>query len=126
MAAAVAYRNIMRAARVAFEGDAPTLLAAQSRIRGEFRSKQALDPKDSTVSEGIEHATQVAQFLRQNVVQGKKMEGEEKYTNFSFPELRIHKDTERGDNESIKSSGSGVAGGGCCGGSNKRDKVALV
>ncbi|KAM0668070.1 hypothetical protein ACQRIT_000570 [Beauveria bassiana] len=120
MAAAVAYRNIMRAARVAFEGDAPTLLAAQSRIRDEFRSKQALDPKDSTVGEGIEHATQVAQFLRQNVVQGKKMEGEEKY------KLRIHKDTERGDNESIKSSGSGVAGGGCCGGSNKRDKVALV
>ncbi|KGQ09790.1 zinc maintenance protein 1 [Beauveria bassiana D1-5] len=88
MAAAVAYRNIMRAARVAFEGDAPTLLAAQSRIRDEFRSKQALDPKDSTVSEGIEHATQVAQFLRQNVVQGKKMEGEEKYSKLKSP--RIH------------------------------------
>ncbi|OAA55174.1 hypothetical protein ISF_08095 [Cordyceps fumosorosea ARSEF 2679] len=112
MAALVAYRNLLRAARVAFQGDAPILLAAQSQIRGEFRSKQALDPKDSSVAEGIEHATQVAKFLRENVVQGKKMEGGEgKY------KLRIHEHTERGDNESIKTAGAGVAGGGCCGGS---------
>ncbi|KAJ4147112.1 hypothetical protein LMH87_001659 [Akanthomyces muscarius] len=112
MAAVVAYRNLMRAARLAFQGDAPILVAAQSRIRGEFRSKQSLDPKDSSVNEGIEHATQVAKVLRENVVQGKKMDGEEaKY------KLRIHEHTERGDNESIKMTGAGVAGGGCCGGS---------
>lgn len=61
-------------------GDAPILLAAQSQIRGEFRSKQGLDPKDSSVSEGIAHATEVAQFLRANLVQGKKMEEEDKYS----------------------------------------------
>lgn len=32
---------------------------------------------------------------------------------FSYLELRIHKDTERGDNESIKYAGSGTAGAGC-------------
>ncbi|ATY62379.1 hypothetical protein CCM_08654 [Cordyceps militaris CM01] len=111
MAAVVAYRNILRAARVAFQGDAPVLLAAQSQIRGEFRSKQSLDPQDSSVSEGIAHATQVATFLRENLVQGKKMEGEE-----SKYKLRIHEHTERGDNESIKTAVAGVSGGGCCGG----------
>ncbi|KAJ6788956.1 hypothetical protein PWT90_04193 [Aphanocladium album] len=115
MAAVVAYRNLLRAARVAFQGDAPILLAAQSQIRGEFRSKQSLDPKDTSVSEGIEHATQVAKFLRENVVQGKKMDGED-----SKYKLRIHEHTERGDNESIKMAGSGVAGGGCCGGSGSK------
>ncbi len=58
-------------------GDAPILLAAQSQIRGEFRSNQGLDPQDGSVSKGIEHATEVAKFLRENVVQGKKMDGEE-------------------------------------------------
>lgn len=36
-----------------------------------------------------------------------------------FPELRIHEDIEKGDNESIKFAGSGstLGSGGCCGGS---------
>lgn len=64
-------------------GDAPILLAAQEQIRGEFRSKQALSPTDTTVTEGIQHATEVAKFLRENVVQGKKMQGEDsKYGTF--------------------------------------------
>lgn len=34
--------------------------------------------------------------------------------------LRLHEDTERGDNEDIKKGkGKGVSGGGCCGGSGK-------
>ncbi|KAJ3477605.1 hypothetical protein NLG97_g8795 [Lecanicillium saksenae] len=115
MAAVVAYRNLLRAARIAFQGDAPILLAAQSQIRGEFRSKQSLDPKDSSVSEGIEHATQVARFLRENVVQGKKMDGDD-----GMYKLRIHEHTERGDNESIKTAGAGVSGGGCCGGKGSK------
>ncbi|TQW01315.1 hypothetical protein IF1G_01246 [Cordyceps javanica] len=114
MAAVVAYRNLLRAARVAFQGDTPMLLAAQSQIRGGFRDKQALDPKDGSVGERIEHATQVAKFLRENVVQGKKMDGQD-----AMYKLRIHEHTERGDNESIKTAGSGIAGGGCCGGVSK-------
>lgn len=35
-------------------------------------------------------------------------------------ELRIHEHTERGDNDSIKTAGAGIAGGGCCGGSGKK------
>jgi complex III assembly factor LYRM7 len=64
----------------------------------------------------VKHAEEVAQILRQNVVQGKKLEGEEdgdRYSRLvSFPfvvfanvwlaELRIHEHTERGDNDTIK------------------------
>lgn len=113
-------------------GDAPVLLAAQSQIRNEFRNNKSLDPNDASVSAGITHATEVATFLRQNLVQGKKVEGDEgmysksEYrlmrtrktrwpaTNRRLLELRIHEHTERGDNESIKMAGGGVSGGGCC------------
>ncbi|KAK3185576.1 Mitochondrial zinc maintenance protein 1, mitochondrial [Lecanicillium sp. MT-2017a] len=109
--ATVAYRNLWRAARIAFQGDVATLQAAQGQIRHEFRSRQSLDPSDAKVNESIQHANEVAQFLRQNVVQGQRSSGEE-----DTYQLRIHKDTERGDNESIKmaSAGSAGAGGGCC------------
>lgn len=58
-------------------GDAPVLLAAQSQIRNEFRNNKSLDPNDASVSAGITHATEVATFLRQNLVQGKKAEGDD-------------------------------------------------
>ena len=99
--ATVAYRNLWRATRVAFQGkrrpqttskqcakhyangtppkpgDLPTLLAAQGQIRQEFRSKQSLDPNDAKATESIQHANEVAQFLRQNIVQGQRMGGEQ-------------------------------------------------
>ncbi|KAI9163710.1 Mitochondrial zinc maintenance protein [Paramyrothecium foliicola] len=110
--ALAAYRNLMRAARIAFQGDAPVLAAAHGQIRNEFRQRAALDPTDSSVTESIKHAQDVAKFLRENVVQG--IRGDEAGTY----KLRIHKDTERGDNESIKTAGKGLSsGGGCCGGS---------
>ena len=45
---------------------------------------------------GIGHAEGVAEILRHNVVQGKKVEGKDAL------ELRIHHDTERGDNDTIR------------------------
>ncbi|KAH6973203.1 hypothetical protein BKA56DRAFT_593486 [Ilyonectria sp. MPI-CAGE-AT-0026] len=103
-----AYRNLMRSARIAFQGDAPILAAAQVQIRNEFRQKASLDPADASVPAAIQHAEQVAKVLRENVVQGKKIEeGQDKY------KLRIHEHTERGDNESIKTAGSGSGGCGC-------------
>ncbi|GAO17322.1 uncharacterized protein UV8b_05552 [Ustilaginoidea virens] len=113
--ALVAYRNLMRAARVAFQGDAQVLAAARQKIRQEFRRKSGMEPSDSTTKEALFHAQEVAKFLRANVVQGKRLEGED-----NMYQLRIHKDTERGDNESIKAGGSGaIGGGGCCGGSGR-------
>ncbi|KAM0425017.1 hypothetical protein ACHAPT_009818 [Fusarium lateritium] len=108
-----AYRHLMRAARIAFQGDVHILSAAQIQIRNEFRQKASIDP--SGASAAIQHAEEVAKVLRENVVQGKKTEqGQDTY------KLRIHEHTERGDNESILTAGSGTAqGGGCCGGGGR-------
>ncbi|CAM1501552.1 Fc.00g035360.m01.CDS01 [Cosmosporella sp. VM-42] len=106
--ALVAYRNLMRAARIAFQGDAPILSAAQAQIRNEFRQNALLNPSDESVSAGIQHAEAVAKVLRENVVQGQKTQADEE----SY-KLRIHEYTERGDNESIKTASTGSVGGGC-------------
>ncbi|KAG9254058.1 uncharacterized protein F5Z01DRAFT_655849 [Emericellopsis atlantica] len=104
-----AYRNLMRAARIAFQGDTPVLSAAQTQIRNEFRQRSTLS-EPSELQAAVDHAQSVAQILRQNIVQGKQTEGDE-----NSYKLRIHKDTERGDNESIKTAGKGKTGGaGCC------------
>ncbi|KAL6917450.1 hypothetical protein ACHAPO_011846 [Fusarium lateritium] len=106
-----AYRHLMRAARIAFQGDAPVMSAAQIQIRNEFRQKATIDASDAPAA--IKHAEEVAKVLRQNVVQGRRIEdGKDSY------KLRIHKDIERGDNESIKTAGNGTIGG-CCGGGKK-------
>ncbi|KAI6775053.1 hypothetical protein HG530_001811 [Fusarium avenaceum] len=104
-----AYRHLMRAARIAFQGDAPILSAAQLQIRNEFRQKASIDA--STAPAAIKHAEDVAKVLRQNVIQGQKLEDDD-----NTYKLRIHEDIERGDNESIKTAGKGMAQGGCCGG----------
>ncbi|KAG6009362.1 Mitochondrial zinc maintenance protein 1, mitochondrial [Claviceps maximensis] len=113
--ALAAYRNLMRAARIAFQGDAPVLAAAQQQIRTGFRQQASLSASDSTTQNAIQHAQDVAQFLRANVVQGKRVDGEK-----DMYRLRIHEHTERGDNDSIKVAGKGaIGGGGCCGGGSK-------
>ncbi|CAI6086641.1 unnamed protein product [Clonostachys chloroleuca] len=131
--ALVAYRHLLRAARLAFEGDAPVLAAAQSQIRNEFINKSALDPSERPAA--IQYAQDVARILRENVVQGRReTENDHNYSTIApshhcldhmelmpQPELRIHEFTEKGDNDSIKTAGAGVAlGGGCCGGSGSK------
>ncbi|KAG5939253.1 hypothetical protein E4U53_007846 [Claviceps sorghi] len=113
--ALAAYRNLMRAASIAFQGDAPVLAAAQDQIRKGFRRQASLAPGEPTTQDAIQHAQEVAQFLRANVVQGERVDGEN-----SKYRLRIHEHTERGDNDSIKVAGQGTIGGGsCCGGGRK-------
>lgn len=56
------------------EGDAPILAAAQQQIRHEFRQKSSLNSSDASTQEAIQHAQEVANFLKANVVQGKRME----------------------------------------------------
>ncbi|KAK7750158.1 Mitochondrial zinc maintenance protein 1, mitochondrial [Diatrype stigma] len=95
MAAIPAYRNLLRAARVAFEGgDKRVLQAAKDSIRGGFREKLSLKPNTPATAEAIKNAEDVAVILRENVVQGKKVGNTYK--------LRIHRDTERGDNDTVK------------------------
>ncbi|KAK4117802.1 hypothetical protein N656DRAFT_794233 [Canariomyces notabilis] len=109
MAALQAYKNLLRASRIAFEGDTRMLDAARQQIRREFREKASLSPSDPTVQPAIQHAEEVASFLKTNLVQGRR-EGD-KY------KLRIHQYTERGDNDSIKLGNKNITVDGgvkCC------------
>ncbi|KAF3002128.1 hypothetical protein G7054_g178 [Neopestalotiopsis clavispora] len=108
MAAIVAYRNLLRSARIAFQGDQPILNAALTQIRTGFRENASLDPKSPEIDGHIKHAEDVATILRENVVQGRR--NGDKY------KLRIHEHTERGDNDTVKMAGGKTVkiGGGCC------------
>ncbi|KAH8590721.1 hypothetical protein B0O99DRAFT_520782 [Bisporella sp. PMI_857] len=95
--ALAAYRSLLRSTRLAFAGDKPLLLAARAEARNSFRSNAGLSPSSSEYAAAVRHAEEVAQILKQNVVQGVRVQGEEdKY------KLRIHEHTERGDNDTIK------------------------
>lgn len=98
--ALAAYRHLLRSTRIAFQGDAPLLHAARSEARNNFRKNASLQPNDPALAAAVKHAEEVAQILRQNVVQGKKLEGigeeGDRY------KLKIHEYTERGDNDTIK------------------------
>ena len=95
------------------------LLAARHQARTSFAAGRSLLPDSSEASERITHAEDVAKILRQNVVQGRKVESEEDQyrehsvvdtsigTDGTLQELRIHKETERGDNDTIKTSSKG-------------------
>ncbi|MCJ1415749.1 Mitochondrial zinc maintenance protein 1, mitochondrial [Xylographa parallela] len=99
--ALTAYRHVLRATRIAFNGDARLLVSARHQARSSFAVNRALLASSPEAVAQIAHAEDVATILRQNVVQGQKVEGggqEEKY------QLRIHEETERGDNESVRMS----------------------
>lgn len=95
--ALAAYRNLLRATRIAFRGsrvlplksycfpdllirhaptgDAPVMAAAHEQIRHKFRQDASLDSSSADAQGAIQHAQQVAKFLRENIVQGRKAEG---------------------------------------------------
>ncbi|CRK32816.1 hypothetical protein BN1708_005918 [Verticillium longisporum] len=56
MTALVAYRNLWRAANIAFHGDAPVLAAARQQIRDNFREKSTLPANDPTIQPMIQKA----------------------------------------------------------------------
>ncbi|GME63396.1 Mitochondrial zinc maintenance protein 1, mitochondrial [Neofusicoccum parvum] len=93
--ALAAYRNILRATRLAFQGDAAILSAARMKARDDFYASRTLDPSSEDAKKQVAHANEVAKILKENVVQG-QVNDDGRY------KLRIHEQTERGDNESIK------------------------
>ena len=62
------------------------LVAARHQARTSFASGRSLLPESLEASERITHAEDVAKILRQNVVQGRKVESEEedRYREHSF------------------------------------------
>lgn len=73
--ALAAYRHLLRATRIAFDGDFHLLHAARIQARNGFDNLSSLDPSSEGALKGIEHAESVATILRHNVVQGKRVEG---------------------------------------------------
>lgn len=110
-----AYRHLLRATRIAFQGDFHLLHAARTQARTGFDSLRSLEPDSEEAVKGIAHAEGVASVLRHNIVQGKRREdsdvirmgtaeNDEHKTGVltAVLELNIHEHTERGDNDTVK------------------------
>lgn len=113
MAARAAYRHLLRATRIAFDGDYTLLHAARVQARSGFDSLSSLDPSSEEAQKHIQHAEGVATILRHNLVQGQQVEGSDAISTMKFCrdcdnhtdhfiELNIHKEIERGDNDTVK------------------------
>ena len=112
--ALAAYRHLLRATRIAFQGDFHLLHAARTQARAGFDNLSSLDPSSEEALKGIQHAEGVAEILRHNIVQGKQVEGSDvlrmaylysrlvQCATDDGTGLNIHKDTERGDNDTVK------------------------
>ncbi|KIY66298.1 hypothetical protein CYLTODRAFT_455519 [Cylindrobasidium torrendii FP15055 ss-10] len=95
-AARSAYRQLYRASRATFGGDEPVLLAFRNKMREDVSALKVADSPNA-LSEYAENTISIAQFLRKNIIQGvRDTEDEERWR------LRLTKDTELGDNDSIK------------------------
>ncbi|CCE66264.1 hypothetical protein TPHA_0P01060 [Tetrapisispora phaffii CBS 4417] len=113
--ALIAYRNGLRATKIAFNNDTRMLISARERMReGMINPNQKL-----TKVQQIELLEGVSEFLRKNIVQGKKTgvdkDGKDVY------HLNIHSEIELGDNDSVKKAENTLkaSGSGCCGGSGR-------
>jgi len=91
------YRNLLRATRIAFQGDDSTLQTSRKFARDSFDKNRRFKAGSIEAEKAVEHAQGVAQILRENVVQGATDKEESKTY-----KLNIHQYTEKGDNESIK------------------------
>ncbi|KAF1348723.1 hypothetical protein BDV97DRAFT_191186 [Delphinella strobiligena] len=91
------YRNLLRATRVAFNGDNYMLIESRKWARKNFDDNRKASPGSIEAEQGIAHATATAQILRENVVQGQR-ESEQSH----HYKLNIHEETERGDDTEFK------------------------
>lgn len=91
-----AYRQALRATRVAFKTDLPVLTAARTQIKQGFLDNKNITDQDEQ-QEAVDKMNEVSKFLIKNIVQGEKKDDGKYFLNF-------HERTELGDNESIKQS----------------------
>ncbi|PWY75498.1 mitochondrial zinc maintenance protein 1, mitochondrial [Aspergillus heteromorphus CBS 117.55] len=96
-----AYRQLLRATRIAFRNDIRVMLGARQEARRNFDNHPRVGI-DTPMQ--IKHAVEVADILKHNIVQGVREKGDED----AKWELRIHDDIERGDNDSIRVNGKQV------------------
>ncbi|KAH8689913.1 mitochondrial zinc maintenance protein 1, mitochondrial [Talaromyces proteolyticus] len=96
-----AYRQVLRATRIAFRDDFTILTAARTEARKQFDAHKRTGV-DTPMQ--IQHAVEAASILRHNIVQGAR-DAEDQNGKW---ELRIHDEIERGDNDSVKIDGKNV------------------
>lgn len=97
--AIAAYRQALRATRIAFRQDTRMVSAARTQIKDGFLKNRLLGEPEAT--EEVKKLNDVSRFLVENIVQGERQElenGKDRYL------LHFHEKTELGDNESIKQS----------------------
>ncbi|KAK5942753.1 Mitochondrial zinc maintenance protein 1, mitochondrial [Knufia obscura] len=95
--ALAAYRHLLRATRIAFQGDLPLIHSARSQARGGFEKGRSLDPASKEAIGAIEHAEGVVEVLTKNIVQGQQTGAQA-----DTYRLNIHEHTERGENDTVK------------------------
>ncbi|KAL1856163.1 Mitochondrial zinc maintenance protein 1, mitochondrial [Paecilomyces lecythidis] len=93
-----AYRQLLRATRIAFQDDYHMLYAARAEARRRFDEHRRTGV-DTPMH--IQTAIETANILRHNLVQGVRDADKED----AQWRLRIHEDIERGDNDTIKTAG---------------------
>ncbi|KAI9781249.1 MAG: Mitochondrial zinc maintenance protein 1, mitochondrial [Peltula sp. TS41687] len=95
--ALAAYRHLLRATAIAFQGDMRMLEAARREARKQFDQNRNLSSDSEEVTKAIGHAEDTARILKHNLAQGRQAErGTQRY------KLRIHEHIERGDNDGLK------------------------
>ncbi|KIM49452.1 hypothetical protein M413DRAFT_59344 [Hebeloma cylindrosporum] len=95
-----AYRDVLRAASKTFSGDPPVLQAFRSKMRSDISQSPTTDPE--TYQKQAQFIREVADVLRKNIVQGTRIPSENNAGDEVY-RIRMTKDTELGDNETIKS-----------------------
>ncbi|KIK59850.1 hypothetical protein GYMLUDRAFT_74302 [Collybiopsis luxurians FD-317 M1] len=94
-----AYRQLYRASASTFGGDSAMLTAFRYKMREDaISAKSETDPL--AYEQYAKHAKEVAEFIKRNIVQASRLPKQETWS------LRITKDTELGDNETIKNPSS--------------------
>ncbi|KAF9050662.1 hypothetical protein BDZ89DRAFT_1005951 [Hymenopellis radicata] len=93
-AARSAYRQLFRASRTTFAGDVPVLQAFRGKMRLDVDAL-GTNPSPTALQEYTDNTLSVTQFLTRNVLQATRVDDE-------LWRLQINKETELGDNASIK------------------------
>ncbi|OJT07256.1 Mitochondrial zinc maintenance protein 1, mitochondrial [Trametes pubescens] len=98
-----AYRSALRASASTFQGDTVVRNAFRSKIRGEVLPyNPQIDAKQ--FEEKVTLVREIADVLRKNVVQARKIEEARTAEEKDLWELNIREDTELGSNDSIKTA----------------------
>ncbi|TFK27386.1 hypothetical protein FA15DRAFT_586488 [Coprinopsis marcescibilis] len=95
-----AYRDLWRAATLTFQGDEPVLQAFRQKMRIDA-NKVAQTAQDATsYAEQTQHFLEVSTVLRRNIVQAARVRTE---GGRDIYRVNLRKETELGDNETVKS-----------------------